>query len=411
MANVIQRALCGGTSLVALAIAIRIGKLLTRYRLWRGHPRSLWGITPILTTTLLARSDRLLGIKGESLAFTSYYITQNFDRNLQSFITRRGLENNIYFYRLVLAWALLRYDFFNYFFDRGILPANQLGQTSELSILKRAGKRIYVYPYGADIRTRERTLALGPLNCCMDCPQPGKYCVCDEATGQANIAAVSVYANALIGMGDMVDYIPGCRPMAYWPIDLLKIRYTGVSSMPAKLKIAHSTNHGVFKGSRLLESAVLTLQQEGVAIELIKLSGVPHARVMELFGEADIVADNFIAGNHGYTALEAMAHGKAVLCYLRPGGMIERPAECPIINTHPDKLLEALRWCVDNRSELVRIGLRGRRYIERNHSQEAVAARLGRVYLETGHLPIRLAARLKSEIGSIEQRLATIPLG
>ncbi len=409
MNNRLTRYACAFCSLIPLAIAIRLGRLLTHYRLWRGHPRSLWGITPILTTTLLAHSDRLLGIQGESLVFTSYYITQNFDRNLQSFIKRFGLENNVYFYRLVLAWALLRYDFFNYFFDRGILPASQLSQTAELEILKRAGKRVYVYAYGADIRTRERTIALGPLNCCMDCPEPGKYCVCDESTGKANVSAVAKYANALIAMGDMVDYIPGCRQLAYWPIDLLKIRYVGVSATAGPLKIAHSTNHAAFKGSRFLEAAVLSLQQAGVAIELIKLSGVSHERVMELFAEADLIADNFIAGNHGYTALEAMAHGKAALCYLRPGGMIQRPEECPIINTGPDILIETLRWCAANRAELVKVGLRGRRYIERNHSQDAVAARLGRIYLETADLPQRLARRIEVKIGAIDETLAAIP--
>ena len=36
----------------------------------------MWGVTPILTLPLLARCDRLLGLRSESLVFTTYYTTK-----------------------------------------------------------------------------------------------------------------------------------------------------------------------------------------------------------------------------------------------------------------------------------------------------------------------------------------------
>src|SRR5439155_16052577 len=48
---------------------------------WRGRfgrPRTMWGVTPILTLPLLAKCDRLLGFRSETLVFTTYHTTRSF---------------------------------------------------------------------------------------------------------------------------------------------------------------------------------------------------------------------------------------------------------------------------------------------------------------------------------------------
>ena len=69
------------------------------------------------------------------------------------------------FQRFVLAWALMRYDVFHFFADRGLLdPVTRLQiNPEELAALCAAGKRIYIYTYGADVRTRQATSGSRPL--------------------------------------------------------------------------------------------------------------------------------------------------------------------------------------------------------------------------------------------------------
>ena len=381
--------------------------------MWRGRIRSVWGVTPILTLTLKARCDRLLGIQSESLVFTTYGVTNRFDINLMVFadwILAHKPSLYLYLGRLVLAWALLRYDIFSYFSDRGILPINQRFGISheELEVLKRAGKKLYVYVYGADVRTRERTLALGKWHCCMDCPEPGKYCICDDNEGKANVEHIAQYATAFVALGDMVAYVPNCREIHYWPVDTQAIGYVGVTHHDGPLRIVHASNHPFFKGTRHLEDAVRRLKEEGIAIELISMSGVSNSVVIEGFAKADVIADQFICGSYGYTALEAMARGKPVLCYIRNDDMLLQPNECPIINTSPDTLYDTLRWCVFHRKDLVEIGRRGRKYVERHHSIPAVAVRFGNLYMETAGLPPRLMSKLALTIKRIEGTLSEI---
>ncbi|MGL1521380.1 glycosyltransferase, partial [Vibrio parahaemolyticus] len=86
-----------------------------------------------------------------------------------------------------------------------------------------------------------------------------------------------------------------------------------------------------------------------------------------------VVADQFVAGFHGYTALEAMAMAKPVLCFLRSDKMMIDPATCPIINTRPDEIYNVLKRCLRGELDLNGIGNAGRRYVETHYSLQAVA--------------------------------------
>ncbi len=381
-----------------LELGVRIGRGLTRRRLARGRPRSLWGVTPLLTLPLKARADELLGIRSDSVVWTTYHIGRRFSHNLRllpAIVRRLNPELLASLGRFVLAFALLRYDIFHYFNDRALLwPSRHLAlESDELDILKRAGKRSYVFVYGADIRTREATLALGQWNVCAQCPEPGRYCVCDDAKGRAGVSEVMARATAMVAMADMTVYAPDAHRLDYWPIDTAAIAARPPPNLDKPLKIAHAPNHTHFKGTHHLQTAVAKLQSEGLAIELSVLSGVPNTEVMRLFAEADVVADQFISGAFGYTALEAMAHAKPVLCYIRNTDCVLAADECPLLQTSPATLEAVLRWCLANRDALSRIGAQGRIYVERHHSIAAVAGRFSRLYDETGDFPPHLRAR------------------
>eukprot|EP01036_Dinobryon_divergens_P000625 gene625-808_t len=213
-------------------------------RLEKGHPRSLWGVTPILTLPLKARADRLLGFRSHSLVFVTYHITRNFDFNLRILINGTAkywptaspaLE------RLILAWAIARYDVFHFFYDRGLmLPVTRFGvNPQELDLLRAAGKRVYLYAYGADVRRRDATLALGEWNFCKECPEPGKFCICDDATGTALMETMCAGVTQAVALGDMLAYVPGARNMHYWPIDTVAIAVAEPPRTDGPLRIAH----------------------------------------------------------------------------------------------------------------------------------------------------------------------------
>lgn len=370
----------------------------------------MWGTTPILTLPLKARCDRLVGLRSESLVLTNYYITNDFDWNLKWPLRVAG-PFRATFLRFVFAAALMRYDIFHYFADRGILdPVNRYGiHPIELDALRRAGKLVYVFSYGADVRMREQTLTLGKWNFCNDCDRVGAYCLCDDESGQEILQGISNAVTATVSLGDMLAYLPGARNIAYWPIDHERVAYIGVQHHEGPLKIAHAPNHTHFKGTRYLEQSLHRLKACGIDFELVILSGVPNDQVLNLLAGADIIADQFIGGAYGYTALEGLARGKPVLTYVRNRDLTIAPDECPFINATPDTLDDVLAWCFRNRQRLPQIGRQGRSYLERHHSIPAVAARLARLYIDTANLPSTINERFHSFIANENIRRDAIP--
>lgn len=380
------------TSALLHKVAVPLGRRRTDVRLAQGAPASLWGVTPILTLPLKARADRTLGFKSHSLVFVTYYIARDFDFNLERVI--HWLERHAGgliapFERLLLAWALWRYDVFHFFYDKGLTaPVTRYGVNPvELDLLRAAGKRVYLYAYGADVRRRAETLALGKWNFCTECPEPGRFCTCEDEGNVAIMAGMAARATCAVALGDMLAYVPNARNMHYWPIDLDRVPPAAPPRADGPLRIAHAPNHTHFKGSHHLEAMIARLRAEGHAIEYVKVQGVPNAEVIRLFGEADLVADQFIGGAYGYTALEAMARGKPVMTYVRSPDLVEAAEECPLINVTPDTLEETLRWCLANRAQLPAIGAQGTAYVRRWHTIDAVAERLGRMYEETADFP------------------------
>ena len=377
-----------------------------------GQLRSVWGFTPILTLPLLARCDRLLGLQSQSLVFVTYYVTRGFDINLMTADqVASKLAQKVWsplhklFRKAVLAYVLVRYDIVHSFYDRSILLSpDRFGiNRDELDVLSRMGKRLYTYAYGADVRARDVTLELGTPNLCQECPEPGKFCICNSHELISSMQRLEGLVTAKIAMGDMTAYVPGCRNLHYWPVDVARCVVKQRPPLLGRpLRVAHAPNHPHFKGTRYLIQAIERLQREGHAIELVTVQGVPNRKVMELFEGCDVVADQFVAGFHGYTALEAMAIGRPVLCFLRGPDMAINPDTCPIINTHPQTVYAILKQCITGEIDLNELGRRSRRYIECYYSLEAVAARLGRLYIETAGLPPNVIARLEDRIRQLE---------
>lgn len=385
-------------SLVSLALRLvlrllrvlvpRLAPLLARGRRRRGKLRSLWGVTPILTLPLLARADRLLGIRAETLVYVTYYISKNFDWNLSrvhKWVVQRIPQRYPDFCEVVFLLALLRYDIFHYFYDRGLMaPDRRYGIAArELQYLKEFGKQLYTYAYGADVRERTSTLALGRWNFCAECDDPGKYCICHEGERAASMAPLLPVASAMVAMGDMLTYVPKPYHLNYWPIDVDRFEQaTPRRRQPrTRLVVAHAPNHSHFKGSKYLLAAIARLQAEGMQIELKEISGVANEEVLRLFAGADVVVDQLVGGFYGYTALEAMAVGRPVITSVRSTDLL-LPG-FPLLNATPDTIEQLLRDVYDGRHDLDALGAQGQRYVHEQQSIEAVSRRLASMYRAT----------------------------
>lgn len=381
---------CG---LALFLLPLRIGR-----KLFSKSVRSLWTGTPIINMSINCRAERLLGVDARSLVFSTYYITDAFDYNLSRFTAIPILGRLVPI--SVFLWACIGVDRLHCYCDRGILPPRGLltFDFRELQVYRLLGMEVFLWTYGADVRNQVASRAAGLPNACTDCDAPGRYCICDERKAAENLSRLSCLSRAIFsGMGDMFGYTRGSVDnLFYWPVDLDARggeRYRPVYPVPSAdrpLRIVHAPNHRMFKGTRFLVDAVDSLRRDGEDIELVLVERMPNEQALELYRTADVIFDQCIMGNYGFFAIESMALGKPVMCFIRhPLRYLLQPDECPIINTHIDTLKEDIRRLVRERHLLPEVGRRGRRYVERHFSIEAFAERLGRIYRDLGVAPCR----------------------
>jgi glycosyltransferase involved in cell wall biosynthesis len=382
--------------LVACAFALALYPVRLLRKLLSSRLRSLWAGTPILTMATNCRAERLLGVEARSLVFSTYYITDAFDYNLSRATSIPVLGRLLPL--IVFLWACITVDRFHFYCDRGILPSRRLFTFDfrELYVYRLLGIDVFLWAYGADVRNQAASRAMGNPNTCTDCDAPRRYCICDEREAAQNMRELASLSRAMFaGMGEMFSYTPGSiDDVFYWPLDLDADggkKYRPVYPEPSgdrPLRIVHASNHRMFKGTRFLIEAVEQLRAEQEPVELILVERVSNTRALELYRSADVIFDQCIMGNYGYFALEGMALGKPVMCFIRqPERYLLHPDECPIINTHASTLKEDIRRLARRRSELPDIGRRGRAYVAEYFSLPAFARRLGAAYARLGVTP------------------------
>lgn len=359
-----------------------------------GRLKTVWGVTPIASLKYSVMSDRIGGAESESLVFTQYYTTSEFDINLSSVQDRILTEKNNLFYAFrmfVHAWSILSYDVFHLYNDRGLIePAGGYGSDRfgisliEMRNYAEAGKALFTYAYGADFRLRQKTLREGEWNMCMDCPEPGRFCLCDDEGGQKTLDTIAGHATKMLGLGLSLSFLPGARLMRYVVVDTEELSRVATTdrSNSGSLRVGHFPNHGHFKGTRFLDAAIEELQAKGVAIELVKLSGLPRARILEEMKKVDLVVDQLISGSFGLTAVEAMALGVPVAAYVRPGVQIPAPDECPILQVSPATIATFLEGLARDPEPLATARARGPKYVLDHYSTKALTSDLRALYAE-----------------------------
>ena len=91
--------------------------------------------------------------------------------------------------------------------------------------------------------------------------------------------------------------------------------------------------------------AIARLQAEGSALELLLVEKLSHAEARRVYERADLLVDQLLAGWYGGLAVELMALGKPVVCYIRESDLKFIPPQMqqdlPIINARPMRIAAA----------------------------------------------------------------------
>jgi hypothetical protein len=146
--------------------------------------------------------------------------------------------------------------------------------------------------------------------------------------------------------------------------------------------IVHIPSVKGVKGTEFVVQAIERLRADGERFDFELIHGVTYQEALGWLAKADVVIDQFLIGSYGGLAVEAMALGKPVLCYIREDLVETYPADLPIVNANIDNLQEKLSELISDNAMRHDLGLRGRAYAEKYHDSKVLAKELLKLYEE-----------------------------
>jgi hypothetical protein len=338
------------------------------------------------------------GYSAETFVTNTYYITTKFDRK---FIFQ---NHRLSFILVNILHIDLLYIFFNYqclyiYFNGGVLSSSKIIWRLEPILLRLAGIKTIVMPYGSDIQIFNRTPNLYLRHCAFqDYPQHKLR----RRRMDKNLSLWTTNASHVISGCDWVDY------MYHW--DTLMVShfaidmdiYTNIDTNKNRdnsnsLRILHAPNHRNLKGTQYIIDAVLDLRNEGLDVELILAERKSNQEILKLIKNVDLIVDQLVIGWYAMFAIEGMLARKPVICFLRQDlidlykvtGLISSN-DPPIINSNPLSFKNDLREIVRDKRILKEYGQRGFDYVKKYHSLEAVGREFDRINKVIGICPANI---------------------
>jgi len=323
----------------------------------------------------VSRAERRLGYKSDHMVFSGSYINYPVDCNL-GFKKRISFKNFLKA-AVFLSQAVKKYDIFHFYYAKSILPLYL-----DLPILKVFGKKIFFTFQGSDIRRRGYFLKHFKTDIYKDCGGITHKKFFDFFR-LLRLKIAVFFANKTFVLNPDLKFIsPSSEMMPYGNVDLDEWLPVESEKGNKPLIILHAPTNRAIKGTKYLIEAISKLKKEGYLVNLKLLEGVRHGQMREFCRDADVVVDQLLIGWYGGFAVETMALGKPVVCYLNEDLFCFVPwaKDIPIVNANAINLYDKLKWLIKNPEERKKIGKMGREFVEKWHNPVMIAEKLINLY-------------------------------
>ncbi|MEO8378514.1 MAG: hypothetical protein ABI779_02500 [Acidobacteriota bacterium] len=365
---------------IALA-AVAGGAFRLLRRAFRRPPRIWHGFTPLHATAWMVQAERRAGFPSVSVVSgtraTSYALVraEDFDRVFES-----DRWEDVHW--IALTHLLLHGDIWNAYFDCLFFHPND-GRKNELALrlIRLAGIRIVVQPHGSDL------VCLGKYKSRYDWPArmqldyPGWDLAAHRTVVETRIDLFTRFAHFIVAGDILFEPV-----LPRWDISFNAVPADVESLQPSTRPpgeipvVIHAPNHRHVKGTAYLLEALDRLRARGFPFVLRLIEGVPRHQALDLYAEADVIADQFIMGAFGIFALEGMSLGKPVLAYLDTEHLTRTQYIQPVVNATPENLEQVLAVMLSIPELRRRIGEASRASVVRHQSTVPIAEVWTRIY-------------------------------
>ena len=316
--------------------------------------------------SVLARALRDLGVEAHSLA-TNPGFPQYTPDEMRPYDAQPVLPRYLGYLGNLLRHAR-RWDVYHFHFGRTLVPPHN----PDLPLYHALGKKVVFHYHGCDVRDRAHMLATHAAATCTECDP-----FCNPARQRAVLASARRFADReLVSTPDLLEsapralHLPEAADLQGYPFAL---------SHDPPTRVLHAPTNRLIKGTRYVERAYDTLRDRFPAVRFETVERLPWTELRDAMAGCDVVVDQVFMGWYGMVAVEAMAMGKPVLCFIRDDFEL-RLDRCPIVRCTRDDLAEQLAELLADGPRRRALGEAGREYVERVHAAPVIARRLVDLY-------------------------------
>ena len=359
------------------------------------EPRLVWGIDPLISNKYWSEALKEAGYHSTTLMSGVYAINKTadfdiyFDSLFQRYLKVRFVRLFVVRcrYYLIFLYSLKHFDIFHIPLHGFVLRFTFL-KFQEAQLLKFAGKKVIVLPYGGDFyrysEVDDVSLRHALLKSYPD-PARNEYQFKKQLNywvRRADIFLPTFQVDS-VGRWDLFPFSALSINTDAWP---QKSQYSNSDGTSGSVKIIHTPNHRGFKGTEFIIQAIRELKDEGLKIDFILVEKRTNDEVKSLMQNADILVEQIVATAYALSGIEGMVSGLPVLSnldnefYTRAFRRYSFLNECPILSTTPENVTANLRLLVTNPGLRKELGMAGRAYVQKYHSYQASQFMFGNIY-------------------------------
>lgn len=243
---------------------------------------------------------------------------------------------------------------------------------SDLQLIQKLDKKMVMQYWGSDVRLYSRARELNPYVKVKDM---------DEDGIKRRLEYISKFIPHCIVDYELAEYVKDYHSNIHYStvaMDLSKYKFVEETNNE-RLLIVHAPTAPEFKGSDYILKAIEELQMK-YDFDFKIVQGVSRGEAVKIYQKADLIIDQILTGGHGVFAVESMAMGKPVICWISEFMKEKYPEELPIISANPDTIKERIEYAIKNKDMLRDIGIKGRQYVEKYHDMNLISKNILEIY-------------------------------
>jgi Glycosyltransferase len=314
----------------------------------------------------ISEGMKKIGIESKTLNYYPNYSNSKldyiFDINRFDNINEANTET-----KKLASRMITDYDVFHFHFGTSLVIDN-----SDLPLLKKIGKKAIMQHWGSDVRLYSKAVKYSPNV---------KVKMKDENFIKRELQYLSTYiSNCAVCDYELYDYVKDYYENVHiinQSIDLNRFKMNSANNK--KMLIVHAPTNREVKGTDYIIKAIDDLKLT-YDFDFKLIENISYEESIKIYEKADIVVDQLLIGSYGLVAIENMALGKPVLCYINERMKEKYPAELPIISCGIENIKEKIEYLIKNQDSLKEIGLKGRKYVEKYHDINTLNSEIIKIY-------------------------------